>query len=347
MTTAATITLSWQFNLHDGPQQLVWSPDGQWLAAVAVSGPIALLEGYTGAHHLTLPGHAVGTLHAAWSKDSQQLLTGGQDGQARLWEVATGRTLHTVAGTQAWIGQVSFAPSDRSIVIAAGKSLIQWHLDRQMGRQITPHTSTITALAWHPHQPLLASVAYAQAHLWDFQNPDAPTERCLPHPTSLLTAHWSPDGRYLVSGCQDRSIRIWTWPDCTDWYMSGYASKVRELAWDARSRWLATGDGARIVVWDFASGPPDDQVPLEIHGLLDTVSEVAFHPSQPVLAAVDRMGVIGLWRVRVSGARPLWTQVLKEAGQIVAWHPHGDRLAVGDVTGRIYVFETVRLAFQT
>jgi hypothetical protein len=38
--------------------------------------------------------------------------------------------------------------------------------------------------------------------------------------------------------------------------MSGYATKVRSMAWTNRSRYLATGGAESVVCWPFFGGGP-------------------------------------------------------------------------------------------
>ena len=44
--------------------------------------------------------------------------------------------------------------------------------------------------------------------------------------------------------------------------MSGYSTKVRELSWHANSRFLATGGGPAVVVWDFSGKGPAGSKPV-------------------------------------------------------------------------------------
>ena len=41
------VRVRWTADLADGVQDLAWSPDGRWLAAAAVSGPLVVIDGAT------------------------------------------------------------------------------------------------------------------------------------------------------------------------------------------------------------------------------------------------------------------------------------------------------------
>lgn len=339
---ASAVGIRWAVELADGVQDLAWSPDGRWLAAAAVSGPISLIASATGAIGREWPGHDGGTLKLAWSRDNRWLASGGQDGCARLWSPDSDEERSRLAAGSDWVGGVSFSPYADLLITAAGKELRAWNLDGQLLRATQPHTSTITDLAWHPHQSLLASTAYGQAHVWDWRAPDAPAERVLPHSSPLLNARWSPNGRYLACGCQDNSLRCWTWPEAGDFQMSGYASKVRALAWDRASRWLATADREIVTLWDFEHGPPTGATPLNIEGPSDTVRELAFQAVGHRLAAGDQGGHLLVWDLDERGYRLLWQGALRGGFQRLAWHPQERLLAVGGEDGTVAAFELAR-----
>lgn len=328
--------------LTDGVQDLAWSPDGRWLAAAAVSGPISLIASATGAIGQEWPGHDGGTLKLAWSPDGRRLASGGQDGWARVWDPRHSEECQKLVGGGNWVGGVSFSPYADLLITAAGKELRAWNSEGQLLRAIQPHVSTITDLAWHPHQPLLASSAYGKVHLWDWRAPESPEERILPHPSPLLNARWSPNGRYLACGCQDNSLRCWTWPDAGDFRMSGYASKVRALAWDRASRWLATADREIVTLWDFEHGPPTETSPLNIESSSDTIYELAFQAVGHRLAAGDRSGQLLIWDMDERGYRLLWQGTLRGGFQRLAWHPQERLLAVGGADGTVAAFEFTR-----
>lgn len=339
---SSAVCARWAVEIDDGVQCLAWSPDGRWLAAAAVSGPIALIETATGEVKQRWPGHSDGTLALSWSPDSQRVASSGQDGFARVWNPNHREEQQRLAGGSSWVGGVSFSPYANLVVTAAGKELRAWDLDGQLRQCIKPHASTITDLAWHPQQTLLASSAFGNVHLWDWQNPETPQQRLLPHPSSLLNARWSPNGLYLACGCQDSSLRCWTWPDQQDFQMSGYVGKIATLAWDPTSRWLATPDADAISLWDFSKGPPTNSSPLDIEGPADPVRDLAFQATGQRLAAGTQSGQLFIWDIDADGYRALWQGKLRGGFQRLVWHPQERLLAVGGADGAVAAFEFLR-----
>lgn len=336
-TSAARVR--WAVELDDGVQDLAWSPDGHWLAAAAVSGPIDLIATESGEVHRRWLGPAEGTLQLAWSRENRWLASSGQDGFARIWDPNHEEEQQRLVGGSRWVGGVSFSPYANLLITAAGRELRAWTLDGQLLCTTQPHASTITSLAWHPQQALLASSASGPLHLWDWRAAEAVTERCLPQASSTLILQWSPNGRYLVCGCQDNCLRGWNWPESQSFQMGGYTGKLTALAWDRASRWLATADRELVALWDFTYGPPVGESPLYIEGPLDTVRDMAFHPRRPWLAAGDRSGGLLVWSRYGWEYRLIWHGKLRGGFQRLSWHPRQRLLAVGGEDGTVAVFE--------
>lgn len=335
----AVVGIRWRVETADSVQDLVWSPDGRQLAVATVSGPLTLVDSVTGKVDQHWPGHAGGSLKLAWSPDSRWLASSGQDGCARVWDVVSGEERLQLTAGNAWVGGVSFSPYADLLVTAAGKELRAWSLEGQLLHSIKPHNSTITELAWHPQQPLLASTAYGQVHLWDWHNPATPGEQVLPHSSPLLNVRWAPNGWYLACGGHDNSLHGWTWPDAGDFHMGGYTGKVNALAWDHTSRWLATADGEMVTLWDFGKGPPIGHRPHDLGGMLDTVRDLAFQPQGLLLAVGDRSGVVAIWQWHIRQPQQLWAGVLRGGFEQLAWYPYNRLLAVGGNDGAVVAFE--------
>lgn len=105
----------------------------------------------------------------------------------------------------------------------------------------------------------------------------------------------SPDRKHLACGCQDRSVHVWIAKSGEDMQMNGYGAKPRELAWDSRSRFLATGGGPDVTVWDFSGKGPQGSRPKVCPGLEGRVTDLAFRPASTVLAGGAQDGEVLLW----------------------------------------------------
>ena len=144
-----------------GPQSVVFSPDGKWLAAGTTDGSLRIWESATGNQLHTLAAHAKFVRGLAVSRDGRWLATGGGDNLIKLWEVATAREVRTFEGHTGPVQAVAFSP-DGSRLASGGQdaTLRVWEVDT--GRQLlsvpaTGSFNNLHALAFSPDGASIAS----------------------------------------------------------------------------------------------------------------------------------------------------------------------------------------------
>ena len=344
----------WEASIDGHVVSLAWSPRLGYIAAASADGPIALFDAKTGELCHNLPGHGFGTSCVDFSTDGNRLASAGQDGKVRLWEPFVGAELddNDMPAGAAWVERVAWcralpSPSGRGVggegilASAAGKKLRLWHLDGTMIREFPEHPSTIADIQWHPSEPILASAGYGKLFLWDCSNakPQAAPPREFAWPGSMLALAWSPDAKYIAAGGQDSTVHFWVLETGEDMQMSGYPTKVRELAWDATGRWLATGGGEACCVWDFAGKGPAGSTPVQLEGHTQYISCLAFQHQGALLASGGEDGLVALWQ---PSKGPGSLALAKHAAPItqLAWSPDDQRLAVATAEGAVLMYAT-------
>lgn len=72
------------------------------------------------------------------------------------------------------------------------------------------------------------------------------------HAGSVYALAVDPKGRWLVSGGEDSTVKVWETEKWTELRtLTGHGGAVRALAVDPQGRWLASADnGGKIKVWD-------------------------------------------------------------------------------------------------
>ena len=124
-----------------------------------------------------------------------------------------------------------------------------------------------------------------------------------------------------------------------DLQMSGYPTKVRELSWDATSRYLATGGGQEVSVWDCSGRGPAGTKPITLSGHQDFLSVVRFQHRGELLASSGADGRVYVWQLRGSLRSLAVHEAALTAGVTsLVWAPNDQYIAVGDESGRVSVF---------
>ena len=329
---------NWTATLSDHVIDLAWSPDGKYIAAASVLGPVTIFEGRRRAVIHAFEGHEFGTMSIAWRPDSKVLASAGQDGKIRLWDMTSGEATHSLDGGAAWVEHLAWSGGKKPILAsAAGRKLKLWNAVGDLVREYPDQQSTISGLQWKPHVRQLASIAYGGVTLWNPQQSEA--VRRLEWRGSSLVIAWSPDGKHIATGDQDSTVHFWIMSTGNDLQMSGYQTKVRELSWDATSRYLATGGSQEVTVWDCSGRGPAGTEPITLSGHRDFLSVVRFQHRGKLLASGGADGLIYVWQLQGNlRSRAVHEAALTAGVTSLVWAPNDQYIAVGDESGGVSVF---------
>ena len=154
----------------------------------------------------------------AFSHDGLYVATGGVDKTIKIWDVAEGRELRTLAGHTGGVKAVAFSPGspavsqDRSLIASGGNDgrIILW--ETASGNEVTAfagHTGAVTSIAFSRDGRWLASGgADFKVKLWNLAT-RSEARRFDGHYRLITSVAFSPDGAWLASGGADEVIRLW------------------------------------------------------------------------------------------------------------------------------------------
>jgi RNA polymerase sigma-70 factor (ECF subfamily) len=201
---------------------VAFSSDGKRVAAVGGSRLIVIHDAETGQAIKSLGPRQKGRQTAvAFSPDGKLLAVGGDDKRVRLWDVTTGKEVRTLAEHLGEITAVAFSPDGRLLLTACGDCDVQlW--DVASGREAlhwVAATKGVRSAVFSPDGKLIATGANAgTVELWSF----AVTKRgpsfsgqaksvasYKGHTRAVNGLAFSPDGKSLVSGSADGTVKLW------------------------------------------------------------------------------------------------------------------------------------------
>ena len=325
----------WSTVLGEPVAQVSWSPDGSLVAAGLLDGRLVLLNVTDGSQAGEWRAHEDGLFRASFSNSAPLIVTSGQDGFVRIWS-PDGAKLAEISGGSSWAEQVAWSPDGERLAAAAGRRLFLWEASSGRVCETAPHRSTIAGLSWKSDGSVVAAACYAGVELWSAA--DGSPAGSLPWKTSLISLAWSPDGRWVVAGTQEQSIQIWELPYRAgeELAMSGYAAKVRELAWHSNGRYLATGGGTEVMVWDCGGKGPAGTTPRILEGHEGRLTALAYQRGGHLLASGAQDGQVRLWNAGKS-SQALRRFQLESPVTDVAWSPSGQRVAAGTKNGSVSI----------
>jgi RNA polymerase sigma factor (sigma-70 family) len=208
---AGRITLP-QPRSRELPTCAALSADGKLLAAGCWDAfgtgaiTVRLWDTATGKMLHAIAGHRSKVTRAAFAPDGKSLVTGGEDGALRVWDVAGGKEQLRLNGKQ---GVLSLAFSGDGRILAAGDAGGQIRLWGMPGakplRPLRPQYLGIAALAFSPDNKVFASGGGGRVILWSLAT--GKQLRMLWGSGEVIA--FSPDGRLLAAGGHACAIHLW------------------------------------------------------------------------------------------------------------------------------------------
>lgn len=199
---------------------IAFQPSGSLLAAGTLDGAVTLLDPLNPAAPVTLRGtdNKNGVRAVAWSADGRSVAAGQRSG-ALLWDVAQasaqpavqqGAQPRTVCKDALDIRSLAFKPDGTALFCGkADGRIVGWPLGQ--GRELTfsGHTASVNSLRFNPRGDTLASGSSdGTIRLWHIDRPEA-LPAVIPRQDGWVWAvAWSADGRRVISGGKEPSIRI-------------------------------------------------------------------------------------------------------------------------------------------
>jgi len=329
------LTLRARVELGDYAADAVWSPDGRHLVVGGGQGALLWIDA-TAADPAPqrLGEHAGGVLALTWQGGGRLFASSGQDGEVRLWD-ARERAARVIHATAEWSECLTFASHGRLLAVGTGRSLQLFDSTGKRLEQPPPQGGVIAALAWRGKTSELAAVGNGGMRLY----------RCEPQlqvrefamSGACLTASFSPDGRVLAAGTQDGAVQYWNIAAATQSQLRGYGTKVALTSWSSNSRYLATAADQQIVVWDFTGAGPQERTPQELAAHTARLTQLAFQPQGPLLAAGARDHRVTLWRT-AQPQQPIDACLLGDEVVLLRWSNDGRQLGAADRSGVLSLY---------
>jgi WD40 repeat protein len=205
---------------------VAWSPDGHRIASAGVEGAqfnvkVINLRERSKDFELTDESEFMAV---AFHPDDKHLVTGQQDGTIRFWDAHTGRPLGILGNHGKPLRAVAFSRDGRHLASASVSGDIKlWDVIR-----------------------------LDEQHLDGKANPRVPPMRAS-SPGVCLNLSFSPDGRFLASGGEGHTVRIFDVETGKEARppLLGHKEDIYAVAFSPDGRWLAsTGEDSTVRIWD-------------------------------------------------------------------------------------------------
>ena len=307
-----------------------WSPDGRYLLTASDDKTARVWDPRTGADVRVLRGHTGYINSAEWSADGRLVVTGGGK-TARIWDWRRGEALR-VLELDSTVYSVGFGGRSGEYVVTSSFDDVARVWDRESGRLLwkRPVEDLLTATMDRNGERVLTASGLPdiQARIFYWRTPErkpilvnAPDENGTHvQKDELNAAVFSPDGRYVVTGSNDKTLTVWDAfrPDETHTRLFSPKDDVLGVDMSPNGKFVAaaSADGT-IYIWDWTA----ENRLAKIVGHTDIVSDVSFSPDGRFLASASGDRTSRVWSLPA-----LRTLVEPQPVKWASWSPDGKKV---------------------
>jgi eukaryotic-like serine/threonine-protein kinase len=341
--------------LHEGEIIcMIFSPDGKTVVTGGKDRTAKLWNALTGMP-IGQPLKHGGEVNAvACSPDGGMVLTGSTDQTARLWDVPTSEQIGKPMAHRGSVVSVAFSPDGETLLTSSTDGRAQeWdtagrpigkpmeHSVPQIGSSVVPFSPggkfmeqrapQMKILSYSPGGKFILTASYHETRLWDLAT-SALVGEPMVHKGQVISAAFSPDGKSVVIGSDDKTARIW---DALTGRPIGqpltHQGSVSSVAFSPDGKTVLTGsvdNTARL--WDAADTQPIGRPMSHQNAIIFS----AFSPNGKLVLTCSTDNTARLWDA--STDQPIG-HVLEHRGSVsyVAFSPNGELfLTLGARTDR-------------
>jgi WD40 repeat protein len=206
-----------------------------------------------------------GSIKAVFSPDGTKIVTAHEDALVRVWDAKTGNLIKVLTGHQDWINDVAFSPDGNFILSASGSSEAS------------------------------SSNGDDTARLWEVAKNYTEVGKLIGHIGPINSAVFSPDGKWIATGSDDHTIRLW---NATTYQQVAISTEHKEpitiLAFSADSTLLASGSPDKTVrLWRV----PDLTAAVNPLNHNAEVTTLSFSQDNQLVLTASLEGIARVWDV--------------------------------------------------
>jgi hypothetical protein len=268
----------------------------------------ALTEAVQSARGAAIEGHGGAVRAVAFSPDGQFVLTGSDDGTARLWDSKYNQVRTYQHGAD--VLTVTFTPDGKALATGGIDGLIRlWRTDADdFFATLGPQPNVVTKVAFDQSgRKLISASRDGAVRLWDRQT--SQSEVLLSQPEAITAVAVSPNGDLLAIGDVDGNVRVWEFGPRKELFrLERHTGAVNELAFGAGGLLGTASDDGSSQIWNVRT--QQRRFTLTRGSEHPAVRGVAFSADGKYVVTAELAGSAYLWNAE-TGAELL---VLRRAG---------------------------------
>ncbi|KAF0982496.1 hypothetical protein FDP41_011426 [Naegleria fowleri] len=200
-------------------------------------------------------GRLVGVTAIAMSHDSQRIVSGGSDGQVRVWQITKTSQILVASMNEhkATVNAIQIKKDDSECISASDDgTCIVWNLDKFVRANIIYAQTYFRQICYlNDESQMLTCGSDKQVTYWDAYDCTAIRELREAEEDEINTLDIDPDGQYFVSAGKHKSVNVWHY-DHGEIIQQGFghADNVTKVKFSPCGRFICSvGEEGGIFIW--------------------------------------------------------------------------------------------------
>lgn len=300
---------------------LAFSPDGKKIASVSQNGTVSTWDAKTGLRIRELfTEHSVRINSIAFSPDGKKIVGGDDYKTIFVWNAEVGKQMGEALITYSPVKALAFSPDGKKVVSGNIDGKIDvWSVatKNRLGTIQEQFDISIFSIAVSPSFEVIACVCSNGLHIWNFKSNKIINKIYTGYTSKVLSVSFSDDGKKIVTGGADKTIRIWdskTGQQIGE-TMVGHEAGVTSVLFLEKEKKVVSccSIDKTIRFWDVETGKQIGK-PLLCH--LSGVCSVCLSPNKKRIISTGNDGMVRSWDFKTG--KQIENLLIDHAGAVVS-----------------------------
>ena len=330
-------------------QDVDFSADGSQIVGGDTFGQVHVWDASDGKKLLTFKGHSSEAGCVAASPTGRKIVSGDSSGVVKLWDSGSPQISPPIKAHDGVVFGLAISPDGRRLVTSGktDRKLVVWDAQTGVPTSTISTENIVNQVAFSPdgRQFVTGGGSYQEPELWVWDTTTGQRLQELEgHADEIKAVAFSADGRKVVSGDDERVVKVWdvasgkatlsiTLPEPKTEF--SVVDGVTDVDFSPDGKNIIATDLRTIRSWDSSTG----QEGITFAGHRDQVRSVAFGPDGRTLASGSNDGTVRIWDTR-TGQELMTLFGHNKRIDSVSFSPDGRRILSGGNDDNIKLWDT-------
>ncbi len=335
------ITREHKATLPGGARYITYSPDGKTLAGSSGT-YITLWDIETQQQIRKIQARSYSRI--LFSPDGKTLASSDVDDKLRLWDIETGKNIHTLTMNATVDKSIAFSPDGRLIAGSPKFTIRLWDpITGKHVKTLSGHTYPVHALVFTPDgKTLISGSGDKTIRIWDLRTGKEKTT-LTGHKWAVDSLAISPDSLTIASASFDGTIRFWDLQSGEQKSTIRQAHHSHHATLSTDGSMLATDSNEDVIIWDTLTGKRKSL----LTGFTDGLFSLSFSQDASVIFGNSKAESM-IWETKTGKLMDKKTFGMDEMSSHIVpyenkktYSPDGMTLAIRIKDGKIELWDTI------